>query len=62
MDFESVARRVVPLLYATACGALRYAGIDQIASGQSGLAFISGVLLLAVAVGVWNAVQRSWSD
>jgi hypothetical protein len=35
MDFECVVRRLAPLLYASACGALLYAWIDQIASGQS---------------------------
>ena len=59
MDFECVVRRLAPFLYATACGALLYACIDQIASGQSGLAWVSGtLLLLAAIVGAWNAVQR----
>ena len=63
MDFEHIVRRLVPLLYATACGALLYACIDQIASGQSGQAWISGtLLLLATIVGVWNAMHRGWSE
>jgi hypothetical protein len=63
MDFEYVVRRLAPLLYAAGCGALLYACIDQIASGQSSLAWISGtLLLLAAIVGVWNAMQRGWSD
>jgi hypothetical protein len=35
MDFECVVRHPAPLLYASACGALLYAWIDQITSGQS---------------------------
>lgn len=63
MDFECVVRRLAPLLYASACGALLYAWIDQIASGQSRLAWISGgLLLLAAIVALWNAVERDWSD
>jgi hypothetical protein len=48
------------LLYSAAWGALLYAFIEQIASGQSRLAWISGALLTgAAAVGAWNAIERA---
>ncbi len=53
-------RGFVPLLYSAAWGALLYALIEQIASGQIRLAWISGVLLvLAAAAGAWNVIERA---
>ncbi|MGH7122826.1 MAG: hypothetical protein ACREFI_00535 [Stellaceae bacterium] len=54
---DSDARRLAPILYSAACGALLYACIDEIASGQIRLAWTSGALLLAaILVGLWNAI------
>jgi len=67
-DFEEVGsvqpreigRGWAPLFYSAAWGALLYACLEQIASGQNRLAWISGALLvLAAAVGAWNAIERA---
>ncbi len=60
MHFRDLPRGLAWPIYSAACGALLYACIEQIASGQSHLAWISGVLLImAAVVAAWNAIERA---